>query len=57
MGTLHKCWASLIRYLQRNVGINFIHTHPPRTPGDLHQTFAPNVGLLHPSFCPGVGIC
>ena len=28
-------------------------TIPPRTPGDLHQKFAPTLGLLHPSFCPG----
>ena len=26
-----------------------------RTPGDLHQNFAPTVGLLHPSFCQGDG--
>ena len=25
----------------------------PRTPGNLHQKFAPTLGLLHPSFCPG----
>ena len=39
-------------------GINFIHNHPPRTPGDLHQKFAPTMGLLHTSFCLGgfVGI-
>ena len=30
-------------------------TIPPRTSGDLHQTFAPDLGLLHPSFCPGGG--
>ena len=39
-----------------NAGINFIHNHPPlppHTPGDLHQKFALNLGLLHPSFCPG----
>ena len=37
-------------------GINFIHNHhPPRTPGDLHQTFSPTLGILHPSFCPGGG--
>ena len=29
---------------------------PPRTPGDLHQTFAPTLGLLHPRFCPGVDL-
>ena len=28
-------------------------TIPPRTPRDLHQKFAPTLGLLHPSFCPG----
>ena len=36
-------------------GINLIHNHPPRAPGDLHQKFAPTLGLLHPSFCPGGG--
>ena len=36
------------------ISISFI-TVPPRTPGDLHQKFAPNLGLLHPSFCPGGG--
>ena len=30
-------------------------TIPPRTPGDLHQKFAPTLGLLHPSFCLGGG--
>ena len=30
-------------------------TIPPSTPVDLHQTFAPALGLLHPSFCPGAG--
>ena len=24
-------------------------------PGDLHQKFAPTLGLLHPSFCSGGG--
>ena len=28
-------------------------TIPPRTPGDLHQKFAPTLGLLHPSFALG----
>ena len=37
-------------------GINFAITIPsPRTLGDLHQKFAPILGLLHPSFCPGPG--
>ena len=36
-----------------NAGINFIHNHPPRTPGDLNQKFDPTLGHLHPSFCPG----
>ena len=36
--------------------LNFIHNHPPRIPGDLHQKFAPTLGLLHPSFSQGVGI-
>ena len=31
-------------------------TIPPRTPGDLHQKFAPTLGLLHPSFCLGAWI-
>ena len=35
--------------------INFIHNHPPEHSGDLHQKFAPTLGLLHPSFCPGGG--
>ena len=26
-------------------------TIPPRTPGDLHQKFAPTLALLHPRFC------
>ena len=40
-------------YFANNAGINFIHNHhPQRTPGDLHQKFAPAVGLLHPNFCP-----
>ena len=55
---LHIC---TIRYQQLKMsiaatgytGINFIHNHPPCTPGDLHQKFAPTLGLLHPSFCPG----
>ena len=39
-----------------NAGINFIHNHPPRAhPGDLHQKFAPTLGLLHPSFSRGGG--
>ena len=36
--------------------INFCHNHPPRTPGDLHQKFAPNMGLFHLNFCPRAGI-
>ena len=28
----------------------FVLTIPPRTPGDLHQKFAPALGVLHPSF-------
>ena len=33
-----------------------IHNHPPEsTPGDLHQNFARNLGLLYPSFCMGLG--
>ena len=36
-------------------GINFMHNHPPEHPEDLHQKFAPTLGLLHPSFCPGEG--
>ena len=31
-------------------------TIPPRIPWDLHQKFAPTLGLLHPSFFRG-GIC
>ena len=30
-------------------------TIPPLTTGDLHQKFAPTLGLLHPSFCRGGG--
>ena len=37
------------------VSIPSITISPPRTPGDLHQTIAPTLGLLHPSFCPGGG--
>ena len=44
---------------EANAIVNFCHYHPssppPRTPGDLHQKFAPNLGLLHLSFCPGGG--
>ena len=48
----------VVALMQTYAGINFIHNHPPpRTPGDLHQKFAPTLGLLHPSFCPGAGIC
>ena len=28
-------------------------TIPPHAPGDLHQKFAPTLGLLHPSLCLG----
>ena len=31
----------------------FASTIPPRTSRDLHQKFAPTLGLLHPSFCLG----
>ena len=27
-------------------GINFIYNHPPRSPGDLHQKFAPGPGAF-----------
>ena len=40
-----------------DTGINFAITIPPRIPGDLHQKFAPTLGLLLVSFCPGGGIC
>ena len=37
--------------LQPNALSIFAITIPPvRTPGHLHQTFAPTLGLLHPSF-------
>ena len=35
--------------------ISFCHNHPPAHPRDLHQKFAPTLGLLHPSFCLGGG--
>ena len=38
-----------------NAAINFCHNNPPRTPRDLHQKFAPTLGLLHSSFCLGGG--
>ena len=38
-----------------NAGINIIHKHPSRTPGDLHQKLVPTLGLLHPTCCPGGG--
>ena len=39
-----------------NAGVNFIHNHhPPRTPEDLHQKFAPTLALLNPKFCPRGG--
>ena len=34
-----------------DAGINFIHNGVP--PQDLHQKFAPTLGLLHSSFCQG----
>ena len=52
----HTCLVMRMEHPRAYAGINFIHNHPPPcTPGDLHQNFAPTLGLLHPSFCPGGG--
>ena len=48
-----KLIASKVLLLFMQLSIFAITIPFPHTPGDLHQKFAPNPGLLHPSFCPG----
>ena len=52
-GGIHSFSDKESQKSQANAGINFIHSHPPRIPGNLHQKFDPT--FLHPSFCLGGG--